>query len=323
MSKKKKRKAETIGVFEFVENVFPTERSAVRFLERRRWGNKVRCARCNITKGIKRATQGKHTYWCKKCRQPFNVKTGTALEGSKIPYRKWLYAMYLMVCCRMGVSSVLMAKQLHVSLPTGWFIGHRLRQVIDTDVFGKLTGVVEVDEMYLGGVEENKHKSKKIQGATGGVGKTMVVGLKQRGGKMRGYTTANAGGRELKALVRNNVEPGSTIMTDECRAYSGLKTDYVHKTVNHSKGEYVRGDVGVNAIEGVWSIIKRGFHGVYHHWDSKHAQRYVREFAFRLGIATCEVDVLDRIGMLFCGLKDQRLRYVDLVPPLVPKQTSK
>jgi transposase-like protein len=174
--------------------------------------------------------------------------------------------------------------------------------------------MVEVDEMYIGGKEYNKHQSKKHRAGTGYVGKKAVVAIREKGGKTRAMPVEKVDTETLTGTVVENVEAGSTVHTDEHAGYRRLSAhSYTHETVAHTRNEYVRGNVTTNGVESVFAVLKRGLHGVYHHASEKHLGRYVDEFAFRLNEGNCKRRTMDRIDSLVDFTVGRRITYKELI----------
>jgi transposase-like protein len=177
---KLKMSKSTISTFQLFET-FPDQETARAYLEKRLWPNGVRCPVCGLGERITARKNG--FYRCNQCKEDFTVRTGTIFERSHVPLQKWIYAMYLLVTVRKGISSLQLAKETGVSQTTAWFVLHRLREACGTDLT-KLSGIIELDETYIGGKETNKHAAKKTKGAHGPVGMTAVLGMRERGGRV-------------------------------------------------------------------------------------------------------------------------------------------
>lgn len=205
--------------------------------------------------------------------------------------------MYLINISRKGISSVQLGKELGIRQASAWFLMHRLREAM-TPNFEKLSGEIEADETYVGGLETNKHRNKKLRVGSGTAGKQAVLGLRQRQGKVRLLPIHNVQKKFLEAELLMHVEKGATVYTDELPGYSGLMNWYNHEHVNHKRGEYVRGEITTNSIESVFAIIKRAHKGIYHHWSPKHGHLYYNEIAYRLVHGRVTIPLLDRLKTL-------------------------
>ncbi|MBV9759821.1 MAG: IS1595 family transposase [Acidobacteriaceae bacterium] len=253
-----------------------------KFLVARRWPDGVTCPTCGSAKVV---FSEKHNRW--QCgshhvKRQFTSKTGTIFEDSPIGLDKWLIAMWLIVNCKNGVSSYEIQRALGITQKTAWFLDHRIRMALHSGTIEKLSGEVEVDESFIGGKARNMHaarRARKITG-TGGKDKTIVMGMMERGGNVRTIVIDNRRKHEVQKQVREHVEAGSAIFSDELKSYEGLQADYQHAVINHAV-EYVNGNVHTNNCENFWSLLKRGLHGTYVSVEPFHLFRYLDEQAYR------------------------------------------
>ncbi len=253
-------------------------------LERLRWPEGVRCPRCDSAK-ISRVTK-RHQFDCDSCRYQFSVTAGTVFHDSHLPLWKWFLATYLMVESKKGISANQLKRTLAVSYKTAWYLCHRIRSAMDEACPDLLVGVVEVDETYIGGRAKNMHKDVRARRITGrgGIDKMMVLGAIERGGKVRlRFEQRTPTGTVIRDFLDVTVaDEAEAIYTDKARAYEGIEDeDTRHGSVDHAAMEWVRGEVGTNAIESAWSLLKRSIIGSYHQLSAKHLQAYVDEFSFR------------------------------------------
>lgn len=300
----------TISTFQLFA-LFPDEPTARTYLEGRLWPHGVMCPKC---KSGERITVRKAGYYrCNACNKfTFTVRTGTIFERSHVPLHKWIYAIYLLVTARKGISSMQLAKEIGITQKSAWFVLHRLREACGKDL-DKLRGFVEVDETFIGGKEGNKHENKKLKMGRGAVGKQIVFGMRERGGNTKAFTVENNDLPTIKQAIFDNVEAGSTIYSDEHASYNDLEgLFYRHQSVNHSAGVFVRGNASTNSIESVWAVLKRGMHGVYHHASQKHLSRYVDEFTFRLNEGNVKIHSLRRLDSFVDATKGKGITYKEL-----------
>lgn len=300
--------------------IFTDEARAREWLEARIWPNGPVCPHCGavserVTK-LEGDTHRPGLYQCNECREQFTATVGTLFERSKIPLRKWLMALYLMMASKKGMSSHQMSRMLDVSYKSTWFMTHRLREALREGKFPIPMGghgkTVEMDETYVGGKTKNKHRADRHANEQSLKTKEAVISLVERGGKVRSHHVPGVTARNVGKILKAQLKEGTQIYTDELRVYK-----HVHPirhrptaTVNHSAGEYVRGDVHTNTIEGYFSILKRGITGTFHHVSEQHLKRYLCEFDFRYNErAALGVSDMARTEKAIKGIVGKRLTY--------------
>ena len=264
----------------FDEPRFHDPEVARQHLEAVRWPKGPICPHCGAVDRISKLNGKTHrpgVYDCGHCRDQFTVTVGTVFERSKISLDKWLFAATLIASSKKGVSSKQIERMVGVTYKTAWFMTHRLREAMKPNGGGLLGGggIVEADETFVG-----RKPGTKVR--RGYAHKEAVFSLVERGGTMRSFHVPDVTADTLKAKIKQNVARSARVMTDEAKQYADLGKTYLdHQTVNHSAKEYVRGDASTNAVEGAFSIFKRGIYGIYQHISSHHLERYAAEFDFR------------------------------------------
>ncbi|HVB54919.1 MAG TPA: IS1595 family transposase [Candidatus Acidoferrales bacterium] len=252
------------------------------YLVARRWPKGVACPRCGSKDVLFLEKYNRWHCRAKHDAPQFTLKTGTIMEDSPIALDKWLTAMWLIVNCKNGISSYEIHRALGITQKSAWFLDHRIRLALTSGSFEKLTGHVEADETFIGGKARNMHLSKRkrrITG-TGTKDKTAVMGMLERGGKVRVAVVPSRRKGVLQQQVRNHIAAGSALYTDALQSYDGLSQDYAHKVIDHAE-KYVDGKIHTNGLENFWSLLKRGINGTYISVEPFHLFRYLDEQAYR------------------------------------------
>ncbi len=289
---------------------FPNDEVAEQWFIEKRWNNNIHCAHCDSLRIKRNGGHPTMPYHCMDCRKFFSVKTGTLMQSSKIGYRKWAIAIYLMTTGIKGTSSMKLHRDIGVTQKTAWHMAHRIRETFDRGE-AMFAGPVEVDETFIGGKERNKHASEKLNAGRGTIGKTAVVGARDREtNKVDAEVSHVIDGPALKGFVGRHAEKGATVYTDEAAAYKGLSGVH-HKAVKHGVGKYAQGQAHTNGIESFWSLLKRGYYGTYHKMSDQHLKRYVNEFSGRHNIR--DLDTADQMADVVINMVGKRLRYKDLI----------
>jgi transposase-like protein len=300
--------------------IFSDEAKAREWLEARVWPNGPVCPHCGAPSDQVTKLEGeKHRpglYQCNQCREQFTVTVGTVFERSKLPLTKWLAALFLMTASKKGISAHQVHRMLGISYKSTWFMMHRLREAMRPlfpPVMGEGGGTVELDATYIGGLEENRHMNKRQNLGHGPVGKEPVVSLVERSGKVHSHHVPHVTGKNVGEILNTQLHDDATLYTDDDATFRAKEVKPRHRPdafVRHSTGEYVRGDVHTNTVEGYFSILKRGIIGAYHHVSPEHLKRYLAEFDFRYNERSkLGVDDSERAARLARGIVGKRLTY--------------
>lgn len=289
---------------------FHDEEAAFSFIESRVWPHGPACPRCGTLERIGKLA-GKSTrqgvYKCYECRKPFTVRIGTIFEDSHAPLHLWLQAIFLVAASKKGISANQLHRTLGVTLKTAWFMGHRIRFAMAQSpkgLMGSGGGTVEVDETYIG-------SKKGVKKRAGHGHKQTMFALVQRGGKLHSSHILSAKATDGMKEALTVLSTEANVMTDNARWYRKIMAPYAsHEIVDHSKGEYVRGNVHTNTIEGVFSVFKRGMIGTYQHCSEDHLHRYLSEFDFRYNHRVAlKIDDAQRAEQMLQGTVGKRLTY--------------
>lgn len=272
-----------------VTKTFAAEESCLDLLEHLRWPDGVRCLKCGsdklsrITRKSRNKNKRARLFQCLSCDYQFTPTTGTIFADSHLPLSKWFLAVGLMINAKKGLSAKQMQRDLGVGYQTAWYLCHRIRKAMEEGDLPKFTGIVEVDETFVGGKARNMHKDvreRKITG-TGGINKAPVFGIIERGGKVEAYSVRNVKKAVLVGKIKDRVSTeAEMVITDELKSYNLLGNTYRHEVINHIR-EWARGQIHTNTIENFWSLFKRGLMGSFHKVSVKHLPRYLAEFTYR------------------------------------------
>src|ERR1039457_690761 len=294
---------------------FSNPDNCIDYIAIRRWENgKVICPGGGSEK-VSQFNPKRRTWKCgsHRSKREFSIKIGTIYEDSPIPLDKWLTATLMLTNCKNGVSSYEIAKDVRVTQKSAWFMLQRIRLAMQDDFFGsKPGGEVEADETFIGGKARNMHiseRKRRITG-TGTKDKTAVMGILERGGKVRASVVPSRRKTVLQEEVRKHVTAGAALYSDALMSYDGLATDYAHQVVDHAT-QYVDGRVHTNGLENFWSLLKRGISGTYVSVEPFHLHRYLDEQMFRFNNRK-ELDDAGRFNLAVRQIVGKRITFAQL-----------
>lgn len=296
-------------------DILNTDQACREHLEKLRWNGEPICPHCGSQRENHYKLKNKDIfnglYKCKDCKRRFTVTVGTMFEGSNVSLRKWFLAIYLFSSHKKGVSSVQLHKHLRVTQKTAWFMLNRIRHTFANKIDFEFDGIVQVDETFVGGLNLNRNKRKKVAKTQGRSlkTKTPVFGMLSDGMVYTEVVT-NTKGKTLKPIIRERVKDGSTIVSDGWMGYRGLSREYSHMIIMHNKGIFKQDGYHTNGIEGFWSQLKRGILGIYHYTSPKHLHKYCDEFAYRYNTRHMSDGARFNLSLINA---DERLRYRELI----------
>lgn len=288
---------------------FADPENASNFLMQLRWPNGVECPNCDAREVSYLSTR--RLWKCKACKKQFSVKVGSLMEDSPIGLDKWLAAIWLIANAKNGISSMEIHRSLGITQKSAWFLLHRIRKAMQQGSFAKMSGHVEVDETFIGGKARFMHKSRRAKvGDTGFVGKIAVMGLLERHGEVRCQIVPNTKRKALDPIIREHVETGANVYSDNLPSYRHLNDEYVHAVIDHAE-KYVDGQIHTNGIENFWSLLKRSIKGTYVSVEPFHLFRYLDEQTFRFN--TRKGTDADRFVKAAAALTGRRLTFNELI----------
>ncbi len=291
--------------------MFSSNEVAEKWFTEQRWPNGLECPNCGSGRIQEKTKHPTMPHRCRDCRKYFSVKTGSVMEGSNLGFQTWAIAICLLATSLKSVSSMKLHRDLGITQKSAWHLAHRIRETFLDPAPDMFEGPVEVDETYMGGKRRSMPNSKRKQlTGRGTAGKTAVVGMKDR--LSNGVTAKVVQSTDVTTLddfVESNTAEDAKVYTDDSSSYFSVDRD--RETVNHSKGEYVRGEADTNGVESFWSMLKRAYKGTFHKMFPQHLQKYVTEFAVKHSIR--ESDIIDQMAIIAASMRDKKLRYKDLV----------